>query len=61
MNDDRDNAAEAAAHQDQLERERALCDALDEAFSKGVSTAALKTLAFETGARWNAAPRRKAA
>ena len=34
------------------ERERELFEALDEAYEKGVSPDHLRTLLFETGARW---------
>lgn len=50
-----DDGGEAAFAQMQIERERALCDALSEAQEKGVSLGSLQILAFETGARWKAA------
>ena len=47
---DEADAAEEANHQQILDREHQLCDALDECVSKGVSRESLKTLAMETGA-----------
>jgi hypothetical protein len=43
------------------ERERELFDALDECHLKGVSTEAIRTLIYETGARWVPTKERKAA
>lgn len=50
INRARDESEEAHA-EDQRHRERDIIDALNEAQAKGVSLFALKTLAFETGAR----------
>lgn len=44
MNDNR--------QQEQQEREQQLEDALNECLKKGVSKKAMKTLLYETGARW---------
>ncbi len=38
--------------QQQQEREQQLEDALNECLKKGVSSEAMKTLLYETGARW---------